>query len=271
VRRGNTLKHISPGSWINGDFKIWIGHPEDNKAWDLLFQARGTLEQLSRKRPASAATEAYKEIMIAEGSDWCWWYGDEHKSPNANQFDDLFRYHLKQVYSLLGAKPPAELDEPIKKKVEQFCRQPRRMTSPKFDTPDTEWENAGIMERVESDESMQKTGALIERLYFGNDLKNIYLRIDTTKKISNEKVVISFLSNPKTTLEIGKDFVFRTEGSPRDFRFAGRYFIGNSIQVAINFGDTKPDTVALSVSIYDNDSLIDSFPAQGTAKFRIAQ
>ncbi len=271
VKRGNTLKHISPGSWINGDFKIWIGHPEDNKAWDFLFQARGALEKSSQKGPASAATKAHKEIMIAEGSDWCWWYGDEHKSPNANQFDALFRYHLKQVYSLLGAKPPAELDEPIKRKADQFFRQPIRMISPKLDTPDREWENAGIMERVESGSAMQKTGTLIKRLYFGNDLKNIYMRIDTTQKISNERVVINFLSNPKTTLEIGKDFVFRTEGSPKDFRFAGRCFIGNSIQVAINLGDTQPDIVALSISIYDNGSLIDTFPNQGTADFRTAQ
>lgn len=271
VKRGNTFKHISPGSWVNGDFKIWIGHPEDNKAWNFLFQARNTLEKLSKMKSAYATAKAYKEIMIAEGSDWCWWYGDEHKSQEADQFDDLFRYHLKQVYNLLGAKPPAELEEPIKKKVDQFCRQPMRMISPKFDTLDKEWENAGIMERVESSGAMQKTGPLIKRLYFGNDLKNIYLLIDTTKKISNEKVVINFLSNPKTTLEIGKDFVFRTEGSPKDFRFAGHYFIGNSIQVAINFGDTKPDTVALSISIYDDDSLIDTFPSQGRAKFRIAQ
>lgn len=84
-------------------------------------------------------------------------------------------------------------------------------------------------------------------------------------------MVINFLSNPKTTLEIGKDFVFRTEGSPKDFRFAGRCFIGNSIQVAINLGDTQPDIVALSISIYDNGSLIDTFPNQGTADFRTAQ
>ena len=116
VKRGNTLKHVLPGSWINGDFGIWIGHPEDNKAWEFLAEARDAFEKLSEKKPVSVRTGAFREIMIAEGSDWCWWYGDEHKSPQADQFDDLFRYHLKMVYKTLGENPPVEFDEPIKKR-----------------------------------------------------------------------------------------------------------------------------------------------------------
>jgi alpha-amylase/alpha-mannosidase (GH57 family) len=23
---------------------------------------------------------AYEELLIAEGSDWCWWYGPEHQT-----------------------------------------------------------------------------------------------------------------------------------------------------------------------------------------------
>lgn len=115
VKRGNTLKHILPGSWINGDFKIWIGHPEDNKAWDFLSQARDVFGKLAKRKTASERAGAFKEIMIAEGSDWCWWYGDEHKSHQADQFDNLFRFHLKKVYTTLGENPPVALDQPIKR------------------------------------------------------------------------------------------------------------------------------------------------------------
>ena len=31
-----TLKSLVPGSWINANFNVWIGAPEDNKAWDYL-------------------------------------------------------------------------------------------------------------------------------------------------------------------------------------------------------------------------------------------
>src|SRR6478672_1055012 len=36
----NVLKSLVPGSWINANFNVWIGAPEDNKAWDLLAEAR---------------------------------------------------------------------------------------------------------------------------------------------------------------------------------------------------------------------------------------
>ncbi len=34
------LSSIFPGSWINANFDIWIGAPEDNVAWDHLSAAR---------------------------------------------------------------------------------------------------------------------------------------------------------------------------------------------------------------------------------------
>ena len=33
------LERLFAGSWINHNFAIWIGHPEDNKAWDSLKEA----------------------------------------------------------------------------------------------------------------------------------------------------------------------------------------------------------------------------------------
>ena len=32
--------NLFPGSWIQHNFGIWIGHPECNRAWDLLFETR---------------------------------------------------------------------------------------------------------------------------------------------------------------------------------------------------------------------------------------
>ena len=33
-------KSLVPGSWINANFNVWIGAPEDNRAWDYLHHAR---------------------------------------------------------------------------------------------------------------------------------------------------------------------------------------------------------------------------------------
>jgi len=118
-----TLKHIVAGSWINANFRIWIGHEEDNAAWDMLAVAKKVLDR-ERKRAehdkGSARTTALvkveaaqEELMIAEGSDWCWWYGDDHYSSQKNIFDELFRMHVRAVYVKLGLTVPEYLMRPI--------------------------------------------------------------------------------------------------------------------------------------------------------------
>ena len=65
-----------------------------------------------RRRPASIRRrwrEAREEMLIAEGSDWFWWYGDDHSSAHDLEFDDLFRRHLRNVYRLLQRPIPDEL------------------------------------------------------------------------------------------------------------------------------------------------------------------
>ena len=57
--------------------------------------------------------KAQEEILIAEGSDWNWWYGPEHHSANDREFDELYRKHLSNVYQALGRTPPDYLAQPI--------------------------------------------------------------------------------------------------------------------------------------------------------------
>ncbi|HEY2234322.1 MAG TPA: glycoside hydrolase family 57 protein, partial [Candidatus Angelobacter sp.] len=66
---------IVPGSWINSNFDVWIGAPEDNVAWDQLTAARDFFAANASKASAEQAALAYEELLIAEGSDWNWWYG----------------------------------------------------------------------------------------------------------------------------------------------------------------------------------------------------
>ena len=52
-----------------------------------------------RPRPSEAQRQlAFEEILIAEGSDWNWWYGPEHHSANDREFDELYRKHLSNIY-----------------------------------------------------------------------------------------------------------------------------------------------------------------------------
>ena len=70
------LDHIFPGSWINANFDVWIGAEEDNQAWTQLLRARARPSTPAGATcPRSSARLAFEELLIAEGSDWCWWYG----------------------------------------------------------------------------------------------------------------------------------------------------------------------------------------------------
>ena len=108
-----TLTRLVPGSWIDANFNVWIGAPEDNKAWDLLSEARDYYDRNADRVSETQRKLAWEELLIAEGSDWNWWYGPEHHSANDRDFDELYRRHLSNVYTALEGVPPEELTVPI--------------------------------------------------------------------------------------------------------------------------------------------------------------
>ncbi len=177
-----SLKSIVSGSWIYGNLATWIGHPEKNRAWEELAATRRFLGSCRLKNPNPDRLElAYREIMIAEGSDWFWWYGDDHQSENALEFDTLFRSHLKNVYLLLGESAPLELDEPIKKAhAGALYQKPVHTITPRLDGKVTdyfEWLSAGFV-IPSGGESMHRSERYLDKVFFGFDMEYLYLRID---------------------------------------------------------------------------------------------
>jgi hypothetical protein len=101
------------GSWIDhhGRLGTWIGRPQKNRAWGMLGQAR---DQATRRGATCDSNQAaFDALLAAEGSDWFWWFGDDHDSGHNDLFDALFRAHLASAYRALGQPPPAQLDVPI--------------------------------------------------------------------------------------------------------------------------------------------------------------
>ncbi|MCR4314920.1 MAG: glycoside hydrolase family 57 protein [Planctomycetes bacterium] len=111
------IPRLFAGSWINHNFYIWAGHEEDRRAWEELFAARKALESKADDPaiPRENVSRAWEELYIAEGSDWCWWYGTDHSSSHDLEFDRLFRTHLVNIYDLVGEPHPAALDMPMTK------------------------------------------------------------------------------------------------------------------------------------------------------------
>ena len=109
----NEMKSIRPGSWINGNFNIWVGKPQKNKAWDLLFLTKSDYLANKDKLNKNTIEKITDEFLVALGSDWFWWYDDDHYTSQKVEFDDLFRTHLKNIYDLMGVEVPQLVKDPI--------------------------------------------------------------------------------------------------------------------------------------------------------------
>ncbi len=89
------MGRVATGSWIFANLCTWVGHAEKNALWEELAKLR-------KKWPLETSNEAWLELMAAEGSDWFWWAGDDHVSPDKSQFGDIFMSHLKKAAKLAG-------------------------------------------------------------------------------------------------------------------------------------------------------------------------
>ena len=111
------LDWLAPGSWAGANFGIWIGHPEDHEAWEWIVRARGVLMGAKGSVADDVWKQAHEELLVAEGSDWMWWFGNDFTSDDDAVFDALFRRHIGNIYRLLGLAEPEGLEKPIKKSV----------------------------------------------------------------------------------------------------------------------------------------------------------
>lgn len=176
------LHHIFPGSWINANFDIWIGAEEDNRAWERLLEARRFYDRVRDSVSARDRQLAYEELLIAEGSDWCWWYGPEHTSDNRPEFDELYRAHLANVYRALGADPPEVLADPIlQAQPGAFHELPSNLLDVTVDgevTSAFEWMGAGRYRPDPRSGAMHGDGPPIREFLYGCDGTRLFVRVD---------------------------------------------------------------------------------------------
>jgi alpha-amylase/alpha-mannosidase (GH57 family) len=78
---------LVPGTW-QGNFSKWVGTPAKNEGWVELGKARD-------------ACGPSQEILVAEGSDWFWWFGEEATA----EFRYLFKSYIEEAYRQTGKKP----------------------------------------------------------------------------------------------------------------------------------------------------------------------
>ncbi|MCK5077638.1 MAG: hypothetical protein KAR38_14750, partial [Calditrichia bacterium] len=272
------LNHIHPGSWINHNFKIWIGADEDNKAWDLLAQTRNFLEKEENEgiHSEEVIKEAWEEIYIAEGSDWNWWYGDEHSSEMDMEFDKLYRSHLIRVYQLLNFDVPGELFQTIKRK--HFftfeMKYPQNLINPSIDGERTnfyEWNGAAVYDccQTQLQSTMHQVSKIMDKIHIGFNKENIYFRIDFNQKPSIvAEYVINILTPQKTTLvfsplkQIGEAFWWEDEKNnkkviTKNVKFKEILEIGFPFE---EIGLKKGDKIGFQIQVKQGGHILEQFP-----------
>ncbi|PAW80069.1 MAG: alpha-amlyase [Verrucomicrobia bacterium Tous-C9LFEB] len=198
--------HLHTGSWINSDFDIWIGDPEENKGWEWIGQTRQFLvDRLANNDvPAETAMKAWWAIYAAEGSDWFWWYGPDFNTDCDFLFDELFRTHLQNVYRLLGVTPPAYLDVPIclPSQAVPYTLPHRYVQVGRKGQVENyfEWVGAGQFDIEQQQTAMYQSDRIGRQLYFGFNHEHFVLRLDASHR--PEMLVVQFTTPSPCRLTI---------------------------------------------------------------------
>jgi alpha-amylase/alpha-mannosidase (GH57 family) len=288
---GKFLPKLFPGSWINHNFSIWIGHPEDNKAWDFVKEARDLIDYAVVNEPQKKdeIEKAYEEILIAEGSDWYWWFGDDHSSENDPEFDRLFRQHISNVYHFLGKPVPEALLLPIKAQryPSLIYRVPRRFVSPKLDGEITsyfEWLTAGFYYVADQQGAMHRAETVIKQILFSFDLNNAFFRIDPHSGRmedllgSGYGIQILFLPSFILSVDRKEDGTLRISlERERDDTWlildtGCEAAVGSVMEIKIPFADLDAqsgDQIKFRLSLSQNGIVVEEHPQSGSIQFAV--
>jgi hypothetical protein len=175
------LDWLHTGSWIGGDLRTWIGDQAHGTAWELLRETRDMLHTAAAERG-----EAYEQLLIAEGSDWFWWFGAHHHTSLDSVWDANFRGHLQEAYRLAGRDAPLSLFMPILETTPGItATPPTSQITPAIDgilgkSPATglaEWEGAGLLAPTMASTMERAETAALRQVRGGRDSQFLYLLI----------------------------------------------------------------------------------------------
>lgn len=285
------IPQLFAGSWIFHNFAIWIGHHEDRTAWDALHETRRFLKQAeqSGRYAAEQIERAWKELDIAEGSDWFWWYGDDHSSELDGLFDQLFRRHLENVYRLLGEAPPTALARPIGgHKPRVLHSQPREFLDVGIDGRQTsyfEWTGAGLYEAGSERGSMTMVSdGVVRQIRFGFNARSLFVRIDTAgeavQALSDcDNLRVRFVEPQETELIVSGwrrgdvECVLHRQGAATGLNSlqAG---VQRVIEIAVPFEslEVRPgEPLSFFVELFAGGQSVDRSPQEGTIDLRVPQ
>ncbi len=268
TQTAHTLSHLATGSWIDGNFGVWIGGNTENKAWGLLARAREMLAVQSQTAAQPSLDKARRMILRAQSSDWFWWYGDRFESADDSDFDGLFRGLLRGAYHTLGVPIPPDVDQPlVDNDTGNDLQPPLALIAPNFrmsETPLIGWSDAGRC--VASSGSMALGTRIFGTTFFGFDENRLFFRTLLTAPLEAEAMTGAQLScfvDQSKALEIGIELpgVICSESSVHFARFTNE-----AIEGFISIRATGLDAgsaIRLHFNVLLGESRCERVPLQG--------
>ena len=107
------------------------------------------------------------------------WFGEGHSSNQDAIFDQLFREHLCGIYKALNEPIPPYLRQPVEVHAARTDHRPESFIHPNIDGKGDEqdWDKAGRIE-IGGARGTMHNSSVIQRLWYGVDHLNLYLRLD---------------------------------------------------------------------------------------------
>jgi len=279
------LPRVFSGSWINHDFYIWIGSREDVRAWEMLYRVREWLGSVAGELDPEKLDAALRSMYAAEGSDWFWWFGDDHSSGMDDEFDRLFRAHLANVYRLAGHEAPDFLEEPVLRvQAAAPGSEPRAFLAVEIDGRPThyfEWIAAGRASSVGAGSMSRAEAARIEDVWYGFDLERLFLRVDLAgdRMPGPGEGLRAVVIEPHTvTIEIPR--AARGEQAGVDLSFegggrrsgAGMAAADRCVELYVPFADigvSAGDVLRFKVELVSEGDVVESLPESGTIPLEV--
>ncbi|MCX6098355.1 MAG: glycoside hydrolase family 57 protein [Caldiserica bacterium] len=263
-----------PGSWIDGNFRVWIGQDEDNKSWQYLRNARDDWGHFTPEEQ----DRSLLSMFAAEGSDWNWWYGRERTAETSVQFDDLYRRHLTNVYTQAGHLVPDQLLEPVLDSGQPVVTvEPTGLMNPRIDGGPArylEW-SPGRCFRPDSGGGAMNSGVpAVTLLRIGYSLSAMYLLIQLAPEMAateDLRVEVRLSSHA----EMSRFVIQRENGTvtgwtepPGDADWA----LQKTLQIKLPFTTIRAqrgERVTFAVLVSGGGRLVATIPARGVMSMKL--
>lgn len=276
TQEAKELSRLAPGSWIHGEFNTWVGHDEKTRGWELIYLTRRDYEHHKEMLDDGTKESIMHHFLAAECSDWFWWYGDDHHTEFALEFDELFRSHLLAIYNLMRVSPPSDLFMPIisSRSGEDFLIQPKSPIEATINGEHNsffEWVGSGVVDETKLFTTMDRVRGPIEKIRFGENGHKIFCAFEGDMKSLQKCDSMNIIVEPMGALfEIPLDpFCNKSKKTLESKGIEMEIACSEWLELCMDFHSVENREVQLRVEIKRDGIITQTLPGYGELEIKL--